>query len=172
MQEPIMYKLVMQDMITQIQNLYRSMPNDPIKASDDMIQLLRAADKAELLMQGKMEELFIMESEDRHTWQSKYMRATTAPAVTEPQFVVRPWMPICQDNSLEGLLPRMTIPSENPDIFEPDWMPSSARAPRVLRGAGIKNPEDDVHSPVAFQESFVHHPSPSNASHASDSEAD
>jgi len=171
MQEPIMYKLIMQDMITQIQNLYRSMPNDSVKASDDMIQLLRAADKAELLMQGKMEELFIMESEDRHTWQSKYMRATTAAAVppTVPQFVVRPWMPICQDNSLEGLLPRVTIPSQNPDLFEAEWLPSSARAPRVQRGAGVQNPEDDVHSPVAFQESFVHHPSPS---YASGSEAD
>ncbi len=168
-----MYKLIMQDMVTQIQNLYRSMPNDSVKASDDMIQLLRAADKADLLMQGKMEELFIMESEDRHTWQSKYMKATTAPAVTaEPQFVVRPWMPVCQDNSMEGLLPHLTAPLQNPDLFDPTWMPSSARAPRVLRGAGIKNPEDDVQSPIAFQESFVHHPSPSHASNASDSEAD
>ena len=166
-----MYKLVMQDMIIQIQNLYRSMPNDPTKASDDMIQLLRAADKAELLMQGKMEELFIMESEDRHTWQSKYMRATapTAPTGTAEPFVVRPWMPVCQDNGLEGLLPRVTIPSQNPDFFEADWMPSSARAPRVLRGAGIKNPEDEIYSPIPFQESFVHNPSPS---YASGSEAD
>ena len=167
MQEPIMYKLVMQDMVTQIQNLYRSMPNDPVKASDDMIQLLRAADKAELLMQGKMEELFIMESEDRHTWQSKYMRVT-APA--QPSSAPS-WM-----NILPGptrfMPPRLEIPSQNPDLFEAEWLPSSARAPRVQRGAGLLNPEDDIQSPIAFQESFVHHPSPSHASQASDSEAD
>ena len=65
--------------------------------------------------------------------------------------------------------PRLEIPSQNPDLFEAEWLPSSARAPRVQRGTGLLNPEDDIQSPIAFQESFVHNPSPS---YASGSEAD
>ncbi len=61
---------ILKDLVAAVNALYRACPNIPFKASDEMEFTLRAADKAQLYLNGDFEGLWIMEREENERLRS------------------------------------------------------------------------------------------------------
>jgi hypothetical protein len=61
---------ILKDLVAAVNALYRACPNLPFKASDEMEATLRAADKAQLYLNGDFEGLWMMEREENERLRS------------------------------------------------------------------------------------------------------
>lgn len=116
---------LMLELFRGVQALYRAAPPS-FKDGPEFYNVLRAADKAKLLMEGDMEGLVEMEREDTHYWRQRYLAATRSTPESEHIHINI-----------------ASTPAEQPQT-------QGQMTPLSLEQNVILNPEDDDTSPIVL----------------------